>query len=1031
MALLPRPDLIVETGFFSSLDGQAWTDLSSYIELDQGISTGRRRQLVFDEVSQGSWTGSFDNSLGTFNNDRTDLPYTGLIDIDVPLRMRARWPAVNTGAITNLLSDTESQGNDTDWFTPEQGQLDLETVNVPAGQTTAIIWYTGVLATTGVHLLTGDVNARSSDDLLPMYVTPGLSYTAGQKVLCDTAGTGITFKVSCRIIWYDLHGVVISENAGSLVTLTTSYQTVSVTATAPTGAYTARMALANETIVNPATATFALTGIDSSQVNNGLRMARLTPPAQANIGDLAVAYHRSNKTATFSIPTGWAQVDSFNDGRGTTQVCTKVLTQADINQPVYWDVGATGINWSGLLTTWSGQAVSSFINAHTTKTETTLTATHVTAAVTSTVANALIISMIADTSSTTSTWSLPGTDTLAVQTFGKGGNGTGGQVTYRQATTAGAYGAISYVSNIKSQYVGMSSIAVAPATGTGPGSVQVTTGAWLFVQSASLPAWSIGGHWKVLFTGLTDSWQKTFAGDLSLMYVEATDQTKTLNAGNIGSATFESIMQAVPVGYWQLNESGDQSTTQGADSSNSNQGAMMDLVWNGGGGTLSWGEGVGPAIDGQAALVTTKVSRTTGDAVQSALTDPITEADSASVSLWFNSTDSDVTGTISPAKLVNVGGGAEWAYVEIRCTSGTNVQCNVVIKSENNTYQATASYAHQIFDGKTHLLTATAQLVGGAMIATMYVDGVSQATASATCPVTAFPSLAIFTVGSAFPSSGLCNGTYSHAAIFNYCLDPDTIADMYNAGTTAYAGDTVDQRIGRICNWAGVLDLTLDSSVTLCDRHMPDVQTVLAAVQQAARTDGGTSFVADDGSVTFLSRANKENTFTPWLTIDCKYVDPALVEVTDDALLVNQAVINRLGANTTTTTQSLVSQQLHGIYNRSVDTIMQDPDDAQYAGDYLIAFYSTPEERCDQVVIDAEFINQWDVMLEQDMWLIIELQHLPTIEQSSTLDLYAEGWQIDISDTSWKYTFDTSSAIPFAVLNDTVRDVTGSFVVAW
>src|ERR1700744_5454949 len=260
MAMMPRPDLIVETGFFSSLDGQAWTDLSSYVELDQGLSTSRRRQLVFDEVSAGAWSGYFDNSLGTFNNERSDLPYFGLIDIDVPLRMRARWPAVNTGATINLLSDSESLADDTDWFTPEQGTLDLETVNVPTGQTTAIIWYTGVLATTGIHLLTGDVNARSSDDLLPMYVTPGLSYTAGQKVLCDSAGTGITFKVSCRIIWYDLHGAVISESAGSAVTLTTSYQTVSVTATAPVGAYTARMALANETVVNPPTAAVAVCG---------------------------------------------------------------------------------------------------------------------------------------------------------------------------------------------------------------------------------------------------------------------------------------------------------------------------------------------------------------------------------------------------------------------------------------------------------------------------------------------------------------------------------------------------------------------------------------------------------------------------------------------------------------------------------------------------------------------------------------------------------------------------------------------------
>ena len=254
---------------------------------------------------------------------------------------------------------------------------------------------------------------------------------------------------------------------------------------------------------------------------------------------------------------------------------------------------------------------------------------------------------------------------------------------------------------------------------------------------------------------------------------------------------------------------------------------------------------------------------------------------------------------------------------------------------------------------------------------------------------------------------------------------------MNIAGTTAFAGDTVDQRIGRIADWSGLDLLDLDTSTTLCDRHMPDQKSVLEAIQQASRTDGGTSFVSDDGSVTFRSRANKEATVAPWLTVNVLYVDPTLSEVIDDQLLVNQVVVNRLGANTSTTTQSLPSQVLHGVYNKSIDTIMQNPNDAQYAGDYYIAFYSTPGERCDQVVINGLALNQWPTLLTQDMWLIIQLTNLPSIEHSSTLNLYVEGWQIDINDLSWKLTYDTSTAIPFAILNDTTRGVTGNVVAAW
>src|ERR1700744_4500015 len=154
MSILPRPDLVVEANFFDTLDGQGWTDLSSYVEVNQTLSMSRRRQLLFDEVSAGAFSAFLDNSSGIFNNDRTDLPYAGLIGIDIPIRMRARWPSVELGATVNLISDNESIAGDTDYFVSEAGTLDVETVNVPTGQTTAIIWYTGVLPTTGIHLLT-------------------------------------------------------------------------------------------------------------------------------------------------------------------------------------------------------------------------------------------------------------------------------------------------------------------------------------------------------------------------------------------------------------------------------------------------------------------------------------------------------------------------------------------------------------------------------------------------------------------------------------------------------------------------------------------------------------------------------------------------------------------------------------------------------------------------------------------------------------------------------------------------------------
>jgi hypothetical protein len=275
------------------------------------------------------------------------------------------------------------------------------------------------------------------------------------------------------------------------------------------------------------------------------------------------------------------------------------------------------------------------------------------------------------------------------------------------------------------------------------------------------------------------------------------------------------------------------------------------------------------------------------------------------------------------------------------------------------------------------------------------------------------------------------SGTFSHVALFDYAVDADTIANIYEAGSTAFSGDKVDERIARICQWAGIADVNLDPSDTICDRHLPDNQTALNAVQQASRTDGGTLFIDDDGSVTFKSRINKEDTATAWLTVTAGQVDVGMTEITDDQLLINQANIKRLGANSTQVSNDLNSQLLHGVYNKDVDTIQLNVDDARYNGEYLTAFYADPVQRCDSVLIRAHFLQNWTTLFTQQMWNIIHITGLPSIEQVTTLDLYIEGWSYEITDDEWNVTYDTSAAIPFGILNNTSRDTTGTVVVAW
>lgn len=1030
--LLERPDTIFEANFFNTTDGQSWTNLSDYVELQEGISISKRRQLIFDEVSAGTLALYLNNSDGTFNNDRSDLDFFGLIKVDVPVRFRARWPRVPADTV-NMLTDDQSTADSTDVFVAEQGDLDLETSDVPTGQTTALIWNTGVLAGTDNRVLTGDFNSRSADSDLPMYVEASTEYTGTVQVKCDTSGTGISFQVSARILWYDDEGALISESTGTAKTLTTSYQQVKVTATSPATAYTARLAIANETAVAPASAAIAVTGFTGDRVNRGGKLTHLKIQPETNVGDVAIVWLYAGAQPTFSAPDdSWTFLDSWTDDRGKTSVWWKILTQDDIGTTTEWSINQTGKHWLSMMVSYSGADQTTPINAHATDTESTFQTGHSTPSVTSTVSNCWLVSAVFDTSSTTSTWTAPAGETVRQQEFCNGGNAATGIITDNAtAVASGSHSGGSFSSNVKSKFASMSRYAIAPATGTGPGSVEVWMGAWQFEKGSSASTWAEGGHWKDLFTGLTDSWTKTWTGELSLMEVQATDRSKQLNNINIGSAISETILAAAPIAYYMLNESGDVSTTEAANSAATVQDTMK-LFQVGTGGTLEWGSGVGPPIDAEAAVVITKSSINNGPSLKTTLTNPIVGSSAITLMTWFNSSDSDTSSTLTLAKVSPTNEGAtEFAYAELRGTSGTNFQANTLLASEAASVQVTVTKATDYFDGKTHFACATFVVDGGELIATLYIDGEQVATNSSAVTYTAFPTMTTLSVGSSFPTKHLCSGTYSHTALFDFEVDADTIADIYTAGTTAFAGDTVDQRIGRIADWANLVNLNLESSGTLCDRHMPDQQSALSAIQQAARTDGGTSFIDDDGSITFKTRSDKEGTITTWLTLDTRRIDPSMAEVTDDQLLVNQAVVKRLGANTTATTNALDSQTEHGIYSKEVDTIQQDADDAHYNGEYLTAFYSEPSQRCDSVMFNAQFLDDWATILTQDMWNVIHITNLPSIEESTTLDLYVEGWQYQIDDESWVITYDTSAAIPFAVLNDSTRGVAGDVVVAW
>src|SRR5512146_1575661 len=170
--ILARPDEIFEAAFYSTDDGPSWVNLSDYVESQKGYSVGRRRQTVYDDVAPATLSVILENKNGVFNNDRDDSPFFGRVKLDVPIRYRIRWPAVGTGATRNLLSSGQSTGANSNEFTTDQGGITVDTATPPSGQTTDILWTTGVLDQVDLCVFTGEGPSRSPSDQ-PIYVTPG------------------------------------------------------------------------------------------------------------------------------------------------------------------------------------------------------------------------------------------------------------------------------------------------------------------------------------------------------------------------------------------------------------------------------------------------------------------------------------------------------------------------------------------------------------------------------------------------------------------------------------------------------------------------------------------------------------------------------------------------------------------------------------------------------------------------------------------------------------------------------------------
>jgi hypothetical protein len=1157
--VLPRPDVIFEAQFFTDDDDNpVWTDLSDRVELSEGISVAQRKNTVFDKPSARSLSLTLDNSDGALVNGNAGSPFYGKVALDTDLRLRFRWPRINTDTV-NMLSDAQSLASDAGQFTAEQGIVTTDdsaealwvddedssiaftgtwvsipdsgyynesshgsktaasvasysftgtsiawigakssnrgiasiaidgvsagtvdaysvpslyqqvlfsrtgltpgdhTITVtasgtknasasdcwidvdafivsaaatpPDGQESDLVWETGVLSTAGVRLISGGNSvSRVPDSDNPVYVKAGRVYTGQLQAKADPRATGLGFQASARLLFYPIDGATPTEVTGTPVTLTGAYQALTVTGTAPADG-TVRLALASETTVGPTTAAISFVGSYVHPMGYPWNPVYISSTAKA--GDVALVWQRiSDKSLAITAPSGWTAVGTWTDNTSKTVLYKRVLQASDRNKRFDWKTPKK-TKWIGPMVIYTGVDQANPIHKSSMLVEGTYRTAHSTPNVTTTIPGCLIVSAAFDTATATTSWGAPAGENVRSAGYCTGSQAPTGVVSDDGASNpAGTYGLKAFTANVASKSATTHTVALAPAAGTGPGSVTIQAGAWQISEGTGSP-WQQGGHWDSQFTGLADSWERTTSGDLSVVAVSATDRSKQLATVTVGSALSEDILAQDPVAYYRLDEpdTGTASQQEAANSALVTQPTLKQVQY-GTGGALQWGQGTGPGVDGASALVMAPSSLSNGLGLLGTLGNPVTAVTSASLIVWFNSTRANDGQQVTIFKVADaMATSTNLCFIELKGFSGTNLVATSQVKSDASSYLVNATKNGNFFDGKTHMVAGTYELSGGQLIVTLYIDGVQQATTTMATPVAQFSTMSTVGLGHALSSPALYPGTLSNAALFGYALDADTIGDIYTAGTTAFAGDTITDRLSRIADWEGLSGLDLDSTTTVVDRHMPDERNLLEALDQVADSEGGIVYVNGDGDIKFISRTDRETTSVPLITVNTGLCQPR--QITDDQLLVNKAVITRLATTVKTTLVDQESVDAHGAHEHPVDTILRNDDDARNYATYLLSGYSNPPERCQPVKFNALLLQDWPAVNGIDVWKVLEVQELPAVETTSDADYYIEGWALNISEDEWGVECDVSSAIPYGVVNDPDRSLVGIARVGW
>lgn len=495
--------------------------------------------------------------------------------------------------------------------------------------------------------------------------------------------------------------------------------------------------------------------------------------------------------------------------------------------------------------------------------------------------------------------------------------------------------------------------------------------------------------WTGYINGFGNGWN---AGIQPFVRVRASDLWAQLTRRKMRALALEEQLYDSPVLYFPLNDS-EGSTTAGDQSVNARQALAVGQVGTGGSAVFGTAGGMGADPD-ETVLVLTRSDASNGYYLTQSY-NPLPElaAVSAVTVECYVYLPVSVSGTVRLLELSHPGSSDVLAV---------DLATNVPVASITLGSTVTATHGAAINDGAWHHVAAW---YDGTNVK-VYVDGAATSAAAALGAITS----TVLSVGGTNTGTTLANAWVSGVAVYDSALS-GTRMTAHAAGVTGATGDTSLARFNRITRlalgtWANSASAETPAA-TMCAQPFAG-QSAATLLNQVADAEGAPVFIGPDGVPVWQARGERTATAVSQ-AVPATLVDSSTGFDTDDQLVLNIATYSRPGGATITVTDETSADGYGDVSD--VKTIYVDTD-AQLttAANRIVNSRAEPQTRMGALTMDlttAEPTIASTTMLPLDIGDVLSITSVP-LGSITTVDVFIEGVNDQITPTSWKRTWNTS-----------------------